>query len=43
MPTLFDPLRLGDLDLPSRVLIAPLTRMRADPATRAPTGLVAEQ
>ncbi len=43
MPTLFDPIRLGGLDLPNRVLMAPLTRMRADPATRAPTELVAEQ
>ena len=43
MATLFDPIRLGDLDLPNRVLMAPLTRMRADPATRAPTDLVAEQ
>ncbi|MFO1015823.1 MAG: alkene reductase [Caulobacteraceae bacterium] len=43
MPTLFDPMRLGDLDLPNRVIMAPLTRMRADPATRAPTALVAEQ
>ncbi len=43
MPTLFDPIRLGDLDLPNRVIMAPLTRMRADPATRAPTDLVATQ
>lgn len=43
MPTLFDPIRLGGLDLPNRVLMAPLTRMRADPASRAPTDLVAEQ
>jgi len=43
MPTLFDPIRLGDLDLPNRILMAPLTRMRADPETRAPTALVAEQ
>ena len=43
MPTLFDPIRLGDLDLPNRVFMAPLTRMRADPETRAPTALVAEQ
>ena len=42
MPTLFDPIRLGDLDLPNRVIMAPLTRMRADPTTRAPTELVAE-
>ena len=27
MPTLFDPLRLGDLDLPKRVIMAPLTRL----------------
>jgi 2,4-dienoyl-CoA reductase-like NADH-dependent reductase (Old Yellow Enzyme family) len=43
MPTLFDPIRLGDLDLPNRVFMAPLTRMRADRATRAPTPLMAEQ
>jgi 2,4-dienoyl-CoA reductase-like NADH-dependent reductase (Old Yellow Enzyme family) len=43
MPTLFDPIRLGDLDLPNRVIMAPLTRMRADPETRAPTELVAQQ
>lgn len=43
MPSLFDPIRLGGLDLPNRVIMAPLTRMRADPATRAPTDLVAEQ
>ncbi len=43
MPTLFDPIRLGDLDLPNRVIMAPLTRMRAVPETRAPTDLVAEQ
>lgn len=42
MPSLFDPMRLGDLDLPNRVIMAPLTRMRADPATRAPTPLVAQ-
>ncbi len=43
MPTLFDPIRLGDLDLPNRIIMAPLTRMRAVPETRAPTDLVAEQ
>jgi 2,4-dienoyl-CoA reductase-like NADH-dependent reductase (Old Yellow Enzyme family) len=43
MPSLFDPIRLGDLDLPNRVIMAPLTRMRADPATRAPTALMVEQ
>ena len=29
MPSLFDPIKLGDLDLPNRVLMAPLTRGRA--------------
>ena len=29
MPTLFDPLTLGDLALPNRILMAPLTRCRA--------------
>jgi 2,4-dienoyl-CoA reductase-like NADH-dependent reductase (Old Yellow Enzyme family) len=43
MPSLFDPIRLGDLYLPNRVIMAPLTRMRAVPETRAPTPLMAEQ
>ena len=42
MPTLFDPIRLGGLDLPNRVIMAPLTRMRAVPETRAPTALMAQ-
>jgi hypothetical protein len=29
MPTLFDPLTLGTLTLPNRILMAPLTRARA--------------
>src|SRR5687768_7222291 len=29
MPTLFDPLQLGELTLPNRILMAPLTRGRA--------------
>ncbi len=29
MPSLLDPLRIGSLDLPNRVLMAPLTRLRA--------------
>lgn len=28
MPTLFDPIRVGDLDLPNRIFMAPLTRLR---------------
>jgi 2,4-dienoyl-CoA reductase-like NADH-dependent reductase (Old Yellow Enzyme family) len=38
MPTLFDPLRVGDLSLPNRILMAPLTRMRAG-AARMPNAL----
>ena len=29
MPSLFDPLQLGSLELPNRILMAPLTRARA--------------
>ena len=32
MPTLFDPLTIGDLRLPNRVVMAPMTRSRADDA-----------
>jgi N-ethylmaleimide reductase len=38
MADLFSPLRMGDLDLPHRVLMAPLTRMRAGPGN-VPTEL----
>ena len=41
MPTLFDPLHLGDLTLPNRIVMAPLTRARAG-ATRVPNALMAE-
>ncbi|MFT3830256.1 MAG: alkene reductase [Opitutaceae bacterium] len=40
-PSLFDPLRIGDLVLPNRVIMAPLTRARAG-ATRVPNALMAE-
>jgi len=43
MVSLFDPIRLGDLDLPNRVIMAPLTRTRATPDGRVPTPLMAEQ
>lgn len=43
MTSLFDPIRLGDLDLPNRVIMAPLTRARATPDGRVPTALMAEQ
>ena len=42
MPSLFDPLALGDLQLPNRVLLAPLTRCRANIPVRVPTPLMAE-
>jgi 2,4-dienoyl-CoA reductase-like NADH-dependent reductase (Old Yellow Enzyme family) len=41
MPSLFDPLRIGDLTLPNRILMAPLTRSRSG-ETRTPGALVAE-
>ncbi len=41
MPDLFTPLRLGPLELPNRVLYAPLTRCRAD-AEHVLTPLMAE-
>src|SRR5262245_26040780 len=39
MPTLFDPLQVGDLRLPNRILMAPLTRSRAVDA-RVPNELM---
>ena len=41
MPNLFDPLKLGDLTLPNRIIMAPLTRSRAGGA-RVPNALMAE-
>lgn len=39
MPTLFDPLKLGAIQLPNRIIMAPLTRSRATPDGRVPTDL----
>ncbi len=39
MPSLFDPLTLGDLKLPNRIVMAPLTRCRAS-AGRVPNALM---
>jgi 2,4-dienoyl-CoA reductase-like NADH-dependent reductase (Old Yellow Enzyme family) len=39
MTTLFDPIRVGDLDLPNRVFMAPLTRARATD-DRVPTDIM---
>ena len=41
MPSLFEPLSVGDLLLPNRIVMAPLTRCRAG-AGRVPTPLMAE-
>jgi 2,4-dienoyl-CoA reductase-like NADH-dependent reductase (Old Yellow Enzyme family) len=42
MPSLFDPLKLGALALPNRIIMAPLTRSRATPDGRVPTQLQAD-
>ncbi|CAE6899969.1 N-ethylmaleimide reductase [Pseudomonas marincola] len=41
MPTLFDPIKIGDLELNNRIIMAPLTRARADEG-RVPNALMAE-
>lgn len=41
MPTLFDPITLGDLALNNRIIMAPLTRCRADEG-RVPSKLMVE-
>lgn len=41
MPTLFDPIQIGDWQLPNRIIMAPLTRTRAS-AGRVPNALMAE-
>jgi 2,4-dienoyl-CoA reductase-like NADH-dependent reductase (Old Yellow Enzyme family) len=41
MPSLFEPLKLGDILLPNRIVMAPLTRSRAS-AGRVPNALMAE-
>jgi 2,4-dienoyl-CoA reductase-like NADH-dependent reductase (Old Yellow Enzyme family) len=41
MPSLFDPLQAGDLLLPNRIVMAPLTRRRAG-VTRVPNSLMAK-
>ncbi|MDP4946351.1 MAG: alkene reductase [Alishewanella sp.] len=41
MPTLFDPIQVGDLQLKNRIIMAPLTRCRAS-AGRVPNDLMVE-
>lgn len=42
VPTLFDPLKVGALTLPNRIVMAPLTRSRALPEGRVPSDLAVE-
>jgi len=42
MSSLFDPIRVGDLELPNRVVMAPLTRSRAVGGQRVPNAMMAE-
>lgn len=41
MTTIFDPITLGDLQLPNSIIMAPLTRCRADEG-RVPNAMMAE-
>jgi 2,4-dienoyl-CoA reductase-like NADH-dependent reductase (Old Yellow Enzyme family) len=41
MTTIFDPITVGDLQLPNRIIMAPLTRCRADEG-RVPNAMMAE-
>ena len=40
MPTLFEPLKIGDLEVPNRVFLAPLTRNRSTGAGRVPNAMM---
>lgn len=42
MPTLFDPITIGDITLKNRVVMAPLTRARATGGGRVPNALMAK-
>lgn len=41
-PSIFDPVRLGDLELPNRIIMAPMTRNRSAGAERIPTAMMRE-
>ncbi|WP_263408195.1 alkene reductase [Terriglobus tenax] len=41
MATIFDPIRVGDLELPNRIFMAPLTRLRATP-NNVPTPIMVD-
>jgi 2,4-dienoyl-CoA reductase-like NADH-dependent reductase (Old Yellow Enzyme family) len=40
MPTLLDPLKIGDLEIPNRIVLAPLTRNRSTGPGRVPNALM---
>jgi 2,4-dienoyl-CoA reductase-like NADH-dependent reductase (Old Yellow Enzyme family) len=42
MANLFDPIKIGDLELPNRIIMAPLTRSRAIGEGRVPNALMAK-
>jgi 2,4-dienoyl-CoA reductase-like NADH-dependent reductase (Old Yellow Enzyme family) len=42
MPSLFDPITIGTLRLPNRIVMAPLTRSRATADSRVPVPMMAE-
>ena len=42
MTTLFDPITIGDIELPNRIVMAPLTRARAVGGARVPNALMAQ-
>ena len=42
MPSLFEPITVGTLRLPNRIVMAPLTRSRATADTRVPVPMMAE-
>jgi 2,4-dienoyl-CoA reductase-like NADH-dependent reductase (Old Yellow Enzyme family) len=42
MPTLFDPISMGELRLPNRIVMAPLTRNRSSGPGRVPNALMRE-
>ena len=42
MTTIFDPITVGALDLPNRIIMAPLTRARATGGARVPNALMAQ-
>jgi len=42
MTTMFDPIKVGALELPNRIIMAPLTRARAVGPNRVPNALMAE-